>query len=309
MNRTQKGVLLATLTPVLWGIMTIPIRTLNEYGISGQDLAFFRCAISGIGLFIFNWFVSRETLKIDLKGIFLCLCYGCFCYGISFTAYAMAVERIPVAVAMVLMFLCPVWVSLLNRIIFREKLLPVNTVSIVICLIGAVLVSDVLNVKDARMDVFGIVCALINGLGAGLQLIIPRYFEREYRKNTFVVYGFIASACMLALFTNFGTVGNAVTEAPYRVISNLLLLSAVCTLIANYIFVIAASYIDSTLVSILSALEVVVGSMVGIIVYHETLSLAQSIGAVIIVIGALLPNIIPMIKAGKDQRSGTISSQ
>ena len=303
MSKTQKGILLATLTPILWGLMSIPIRTLNEYGITGQDLAFFRCAISGIGLFIFNWFVSRETLKINLKGLFLCLCYGCFCYGISFTAYAMAVERIPVAVAMVLMFLCPVWVSLLNRIIFKEKLLPINTLSIVICLIGAVLVSDVLAVKEAKMDVFGIVCALINGLGAGLQLIIPRYFEKEYSKNTFVVYGFIASACMLALFTNFGVVGNAVTESPCRVLSNLVLLSVVCTLIANYVFVIAASYIDSTLVSILSALEVVVGSLVGILIYKETMSLPQSIGAVIIVIGALLPNILPLVRARKNKVS------
>ena len=299
MSRTQKGILLATLTPILWGLMSIPIRTLNEYGINGQDLAFFRCAISGIGLFVFNWFVSRDTLRIDLKGILLCLCYGCFSYGISFTAYAMAVERIPVAVAMVLMFLCPVWVSLLNRIIFKEKLKPLNTVSIVICLIGAVLVSDILSVRNARMDIFGIVCALVNGLGAGLQLIIPRCFEKEYGKNTFVVYGFIGSACMLAFFTNFGIVGSAVAEAPQRVLSNLLMLSVVCTLIANYVFVIASSYIDSTLVSILSALEVVVGSMVGILIYHETMSLPQAIGAVIIVIGALLPNIIPLVGVGK----------
>ena len=299
MSRTTKGVMLSILTPVLWGIMSIPIRTLNEYGISSQDLAFFRCAVSGIGLFIFNLFVDREVLRIDPKGVIISALYGCFSYGLSFTAYALAVERIPGAVAMVLMFLCPVWVSLLNRIIFKEKLGAVNTVSIIICLIGAVLVSNILSIKDVKLDMFGIVCALINGFGAGLQLIIPRYFEGKYKKNTFVVYGFICSALMLMFFTNFGVVNTAVEADPLRVTSNMILLSVVCTLIANYVFVIASSYISSTLVSILSALEVVVGSLVGILIYKETMNAAQSFGAVIIVIGALLPNILPMLKRSK----------
>lgn len=295
MSRTQKGVMLAILTPVLWGLMTLPIRTLNEYGISGRDLAFFRCAVSGAGLFLFNYITDRAVLKIDLKGLFYCLCYGCFCYGVSFTAYAFAVERIPVAVAMVLMFMCPIWVSLFNLLLFKERLKPVNTVSIIICLAGAVLVSNIISVKGERIDLLGIICAVINGLGAGLQLIIPRYFEKEYRKNTFVVYGFIGSACMLAFMTDFGIVAQAAAADTARVLSNLVLLSLVCTLVANYVFVIAASYIDSTLVSILSALEVVVGSLIGLVVYKETMSVTQSIGAVIIVIGALLPNVLPLI--------------
>ncbi|MDO5140188.1 MAG: DMT family transporter [Eubacteriales bacterium] len=300
MKDTTKGIILATLTPVLWGLMTIPIRTLGEYGISGQDLAFFRCIISGTGLFILNLFINRDILRVDLKGLVLCGLYGCFCYGISFTAYAMAVARIPVAVAMVLMFLCPVWVSLLNLIVFKEKMKPVNTVSILICLAGAVLVSNILSVKGERIDIFGIICALINGLGAGLQLIIPRAFEKQYHKDTFIVYGFLISAVMLGLMTSFDVVGAALVSDTVKVAWNILFLSGICTLVANYVFVKAANYIDSTLVSIISALEVVVGSLVGFLLYKETLSTPQSIGAVIIVIGALLPNILPLIKKKQD---------
>lgn len=300
MNNTTKGIILATLTPVLWGLMTIPIRTLGEYGISGQELAFFRCSFSGVGLFLLNLFLNRAVLKIDLKGLALCGLYGCFCYGISFTAYAMAVERIHVAVAMVLMFLCPVWVSLLNLIVFKEKMKPINIISILICLAGAVLVSNILSVKGERLDIFGIICALINGLGAGLQLIIPRAFEKQYHKDTFIVYGFLISALMLWLMNSFDAVAAAFAVDTARVAYNILFLSVICTLAANYMFVKSANYIDSTLVSIISALEIVVGSLVGFLLYKETLSTPQSIGAVIIVIGALLPNILPLIKKKQD---------
>jgi drug/metabolite transporter (DMT)-like permease len=295
MNRTQKGILMATLTPVLWGLMSIPIRTLAPYGIGGQDLAFFRCLAAGLGLLIENMILNRQALRIDFRGLLLCLCYGAFCYATSFTAYALAVKRIPVAVAMVLMFLCPVWVSLLNLLIFRERLRPVNCISIVICLTGAVLVSNLISVRGERLDLLGIICALVNSLGCGLQLIIPRYFEKDYSKDAFMMYGFLGSALILAFITHFETVAGAAAADPGVVISNILFLSVILTFVANTVFVKAANYIDSTLVSIISALEVVVGSMVGLFLYHETMSPSQAFGAVIIVIGALLPNLTLLI--------------
>ena len=291
MNNTKKGILMALATPTLWGLMTIPIRTLSAYGLTSRETSFFRCLVSGTGLFLLHYFSDRETLRIDRRGLLHCLIYGCICYGLSFTAYATAVAEIPVAVAMVLMFLCPVYVSILNLLIFHEPLKPVNTISIVICLIGAVLVSNVLSAAGGAISLFGIGCALFNGLGCGLQLIIPRYFEKSYKKDTFVVYGFLGSALMLSLFTSFPAVARAIEADPVNVPANIIFLSAICTLVPNTLFVKASGYISGTLVSILSGLEVVVGSLVGILLYKETMSPAQTVGAVIIVIGASLPNL------------------
>ena len=114
------------------------------------------------------------------------------------------------------------------------------------------------------------------------------------------MYGFLISAVMLGLMTSFDVVGAALVSDTVKVAWNILFLSGICTLVANYVFVKAANYIDSTLVSIISALEVVVGSLVGFLLYKETLSTPQSIGAVIIVIGALLPSILPLIKKKQD---------
>ena len=70
-----------------------------------------------------------------------------------------------------------------------------------------------------------------------------------------------------------------------------LALGILCTLGANGFYVKATAYIDTTSVSILSALEVVVGSIVGFLVFHETMRFSQVVGAVTIMVGALLPNV------------------
>ena len=69
------------------------------------------------------------------------------------------------------------------------------------------------------------------------------------------------------------------------------MLGVMCTFVANGAFVKAANYIDSTNVSLYAVLEVVVGIMVGCIVYDELLSSVQVAGAIIIVIGATMSNV------------------
>ena len=58
-------------------------------------------------------------------------------------------------------------------------------------------------------------------------------------------------------------------------------------MVANVACVKSTQYVEATTTSILSALEVVVGTMVGFFIFHEHLTVLQIIGAVIIVVGAI----------------------
>ena len=58
-------------------------------------------------------------------------------------------------------------------------------------------------------------------------------------------------------------------------------------MVANVACVKSTQYVEATTTSILSALEVVVGTIVGFLVFHEHLTFLQMVGAVIIVVGAI----------------------
>ena len=68
----------------------------------------------------------------------------------------MAVSRIPVGVATVLMFMSPIWVAILGRFMFGEKLPKSKMVTILICLIGAVFVANLIGGGDIKLDGIGI---------------------------------------------------------------------------------------------------------------------------------------------------------
>lgn len=77
------------------------------------------------------------------------------------------------AVATILMYLSPVWVTLLSVIVFHDKPSKNGILAIVICLAGAVLSADLLSMGQVRLDPLGILMGIVNGFGLALQILIP----------------------------------------------------------------------------------------------------------------------------------------
>lgn len=301
LDNTHKGIALAVIGPSLWGIMGIFVRRLSAAGVGSTDISFLRCLLAGAAFFLLLWVKNRELLRIDWLGLLICTFYGASSYGVCFVTYNVAVERIPVSVATVLMFISPVWVTLLNWLVFHERPDKLKTFAIVLCFAGAVLVADLIHTDPSgRMDIVGILAGVLNSFGMALQLLIPRYFAKRYQKDTMLVYGFLGAALVLALLSDFGRMGAAFrgSDATAAILCALAL-GILCTLGANGFYVKATAYIDTTSVSILSALEVVVGSIVGFLVFHETMRFSQVCGALIIMVGALLPNLMEKARQRK----------
>ena len=119
MDNRIKGIIMATSGPCLWGIMGIFIRNLGEIGFSSYEITFLRCLLAGLSYFIFKLITEPAVLKINIKDLIICVIYGVVSYSVSFISYTVSIERIPVSVATVLMFMSPVWVTLLGLIVFK----------------------------------------------------------------------------------------------------------------------------------------------------------------------------------------------
>ena len=279
MNKRSKGIALAVITAVMWGIMGIFVRDLSKYQFSNIEISFFRCALAGAAYFVFLLITKPAALKINLKGIIICIVYGAVAYSISFVSYSVAVSRIPVGVATVLMFMSPIWVAILGRFMFGEKLEKSKIITIFVCLIGAILVANLIGGGNIKLDAIGILAGVVNGIGVALQILLPKFFAKDYDRDTLLVYGFLGAAVALLFGMDFGAVAEHFAAAP---VTNLLWglfgIGIFCTMVA---------YVEATTTSILSALEVVVGTLVGFLVFHEHLTILQMIGAVIIVVGAI----------------------
>jgi len=300
MNNRMRGILLVVLGASLWGVMGIFVRGLAEIGYSSLDTSFVRCISAGLVFFMIKAIKNPKILKIDPKGLVICCLYGIVAYGFSFVSYGISVERIPIAVATVLMFMSPIWVALLGLIIFKEKLKKDKVITIFICILGAAMVSNVIGVSGGSLDMLGVIAGALNGFGVALQIMVPRYFSDRYERDTMLVYGFLGAAVGLSFFTDFSVIGASITQGHISSnLINILGIGVLCTMVANVSIVKSTLYIDSTTASILSALEVVIGAIVGIVVFHEHMIGMQVAGAFIVVLGALGPTLLDMTREAK----------
>lgn len=289
MNTKKKGMFLAILAAFLWGITGIFSRQLGEAGFSSSDIAFVRCFFTGLVYFLFVRKTNPKALKTDRRGMLICIIYGMVAYSISFLTFSIAIERTPIAVANVLMFMSPVWASILGVIVFREKLSSITIFTIGVCLVGGVLTSNLIQSSGGTMDALGIMAGVINGIGVALQIVIPRYFSKKYEQDTMLVYGFLGGALLLGILADIPLIFKSLFNV--KVLIAMLLISLLCTMVANISYVKSSGYIGTTLTSILTSLQTVVGGITGYLCFQETMTGLQMLGAVIIVVGALGPEI------------------
>ena len=288
MNHRMKGILMAAGGAALWGLMSIFSRALNAAEYTSLEIAYVRCLVAGIGLALLNWKKDPAILKVSGKGITTSLIFGAVTYTIGFLSYAYSVERIPAAMTAVLSFTSPIWTCLIGVLVFRERVRGKKIVAILCCLFGAALITNLIGAQDLRFDLLGMGAAVLNGVGIAFQVCVPRYFEKQYRKDTMLTYGFLGAAAFMALFVDHGKILSSFTgPGGVKVLLSALALSVFCTLVANTIFVKSASYVEPATTTILSALEIVVGAVVGLLLFGEILSPVQIIGAVIIVAASL----------------------
>lgn len=289
MNNKKKGISLVLIATLFWGMMGVTSRTLGNAGIDSMSISFFRCLIASIGFSIFLFIFNKNAFKMDLKGIIISGIYGIVTFGLSFTTFNIAVERVPIAVATVLMFTNPIWVTIFNAIFFKERITAKKATVIALAIIGCLLISNIFGVGLENLDVVGLLIGLSTGVLFALQLVIPRFFDGKYSKDSMLIYGFIFSTIVLAFFTNFSGINTAVTtnSSPMFVIINILSIGILSTFIANISYVKATDYIETGVASVLVALEPVLGSLFAYLVYGETLTGLQLLGGLLIVIAAI----------------------
>ena len=288
MNHRMKGILMAAGGAALWGLMSIFSRELGAADYTSLEIAYVRCLIAGIGLALINWKKDPSILRVSRRAVVTSLLFGTVTFTVGFLSYAYSVERIPAAMTAVLSFTSPIWTCLIGVLVFRERVRGKKIVAILCCLFGAALITNLIGAQNLRFDLLGMGAAVLNGVGIAFQVCVPRYFEKQYRKDTMLTYGFLGAAVFMALFVDHGKILSSFTgPGGMKILLSALALSVFCTLVANTIFVKSASYVEPATTTILSALEIVVGAVVGLLLFGEILSPVQIIGAVIIVAASL----------------------
>ena len=253
-----------------------------------MQVVFLRTSTATVGLGLWLLLRNREALKIKPQDIWCFLGTGLFSLLFFNWCLYEAISRSGLAVSAVLLYTAPAFVAILSAWLFKEKLSLPRCVILAFVLLGCTLVSGITGVTNVSIG--GVLFGLGSGLGYALYSIFGRYaLNREYKPQTIAFYTFsfcaVGSGLLSLIFTDTADLSTPITNPSVWLLT--LTLGTVGCLFPYLLYTKGLENVTGAQASMTATPEPVVAALLGILIYHETMSAWQITGAVLI-LGSIL---------------------
>lgn len=264
------------------------MRGISAYGVNSLQITFFRSAVTAVLLFLFLFLFDRRKLRVQWKDLW-CFIGSGICSIVFFNfCYFQAIQMTSLSVAAILLYTAPIFVTILSAVLFHEKITRKKALALILAFFGCVLVTGVLG-GSFFVSHIALLFGVGSGLGYALYSIFGRFALRKYHFLTVAAYTFLFASigCFpLANFPELIRTVIVVPEMPWIVIA----LGTVTSAIPYALYTYGLNFMETGHASIISSIEPVMASLIGIVVYHEAVSVSSVTGSLLVLAAILLLN-------------------
>ena len=290
------GYLYALAAALLFGANGSLIKVLMETGVTGIQLTQFRvlgmCAVSGLVLLV----VDRSAFRISWRqfGIFAVL--GIVGVAALQATYAYAVQLLPVGIALLLEYTAVLMVALVAFFWFKEKVKARLWIAIGLVLLGLAVVAEVWS---SHLNALGVVFAMAAAVTLAFYFLVG---ERQTKATSPLSVAFwtgLVATAFWSVFSGWWQLDPAIAVEPVSLSGNLegivlpfwvalLLLVVAGSFLPFLLSLTALSKMKATAAGIIASSEVIFAFVIAWLWLGEQLTLAQVLGAAVVLAGIVL---------------------
>ena len=261
-----------------WGIISLFLKPLLNLGFSQIQTVTYRCLIAAFILGIVMCVKDKKLFKIKLRDLWCFLGTGLLSLMFFTLAYFYSMTYNGVCVAVILLYTSPVFVMLFSLLLFKEKITSKKIIALVLTIAGCVLVSGIAGGQSIGLK--GFILGICSGIGYALYSIFSRYaLQRNYNSMTISFYTFLF--CGLGCLP-FADSGSMIVKLTPQSILLFLGLGFICCVLPYLCYTKGLQYVENSKASIIVAVEPVIASFIGILVYHEEITVLKIIGVLLV---------------------------
>lgn len=269
---------------LMWGTLGIFGKMLGSLGVQPTAMVAIRLLIAFSCLSFFSIVFKKRLPVIRSQDVVLFIIYVLTSVVAYNFLYFSAISLIPIAVAAILLYLSPVFVTLIAVFFYKEKFTFLKGLSLFVILTGIALVLDL--GASANINKLG----LLYGLGAGVTFALYSVLGKELMKHNkpfdVVQLSFGLGGLCLLLISVFQSGINFSFSLPSWIL--LVLLGLGPTLAAFLLYNQGLEKIPASKASIFSTIEPITAAVLGAIFLSERLSMFQSLGIVMVLVGIFI---------------------
>jgi drug/metabolite transporter (DMT)-like permease len=270
----------------LWGIIGYFVKELALIGFSPLQIVFLR-AISALFFFLIWIMAYRPSLlKIRLKDTWYFIGTGILSVSFFNWCYFTTIQHSSIAIAAILLYTAPAFVLLISSVIFKERFTVQKVAALLLTLLGCTFVSGLFSDSVADLSLLAIATGLGAGFGYSLYSIFGKLAGRKYQTLTISFYTFLFATVLL--FPLSGILSSDVELYNAKVITHTAGLGFFPTVLAYWFYTNGLKQLEASRAAIVSTIEPVVATIMGLIVYQEMISLLQMTGIILVLAAVLL---------------------
>jgi len=276
-----KGILYAVISAFIFGFTPALTKITYSFGNNSLSMTFYRnLFVIPVLLIILKYRkIDLKVSKGELKNIFIVSIFGLTLTNVLlYSSYS----YIGIGSATTLHFLYPMFVALVCRFIYKEKLGKRKVYSLILAFIGVLFFIDV-NIGGS---VIGAAMALISSATYSFYII---WLEKKdlvkidpYKLSLYIA---IFASGTLLIGNTFG--GYIRFNLPIKIYLLMIGIAILTSIVGVVLFQISISMIGSSSAAIFSLLEPVTSIIAGALLFSETITIYKFIGCLIIFISII----------------------
>lgn len=278
----QKTYLYLMVTFMLWGSLFVVTQFVLGK-IPTFTVAMCRYLSSFIALSAAAWKKEKEVIeRQDHKYFFI---VGFIGYFLAVDFQLLGTKFAGSSIASLLNSMNPVFISVMAAFILKEKLTKAKIAGLLLSMAGVYLIIG----HGASVSPVGIFFSLAAVLGWAFMSVISRKISRKYSSLTITRYAMlIAAVCNIPVSFCEICITHPVMEPDLSAVLGLLYMGLVCTAFTNILWNKSLSLLPANTCSAFYPVQTLTSSLLGILLFHEVLTISFLAGTLCIIIGVLI---------------------
>lgn len=270
----------------LWGLIGIFVLKLQSLGFTPLEVVNIRALSAAFILVIFALLKDSSLLKIKLKDFKYFAGTGILSVVFFNWCYFTAMKMITLSLAVVLLYTAPVFVIIISKFVFREKITGGKITALLMTAVGCLLISGLLPGMNITISTAGFFAGIGSGLGYALYSIFAKLAGKKYSSITISTYTFIFAALFLTPLSGL------VFKLDLLINRDVFLFSSgmglIPTALAYVLYTKGLGGVEAGRAAILANLEPIVALLAGLVIFGDSLTAFQSIGALSILASVII---------------------
>ena len=274
--------ILVMIAGISWGLIGVFTKVIDVLGFTEMQMLFVKGVLATAVLLLITSVKDKSQLKLkNWKDIRYFIGTGIISFSFFSWAYMKAVNLTSLGVAAVLLYTAPTFVMLFSIFLFGEKMTKTKGIVLAMTFVGCILVTGLLEGGAAVITWQGIGIGLAAGIGYALYSIFGTYaIKAGYGSLTISLYTFLMATIVMSFLVEPVEVVTKITEMgqwPLAVSFALL-----TTVVPYLTYTKGLSGLPASKASVTATIEPVVAAILGIVVFHESVSMLKLTGIVLV---------------------------